>query len=56
MRGHLLFLFRRGILRRVDRLTENLLDRRNGSLTPMDPPTRRDQMGQLEREVHLFDR
>ena len=50
------FLFRRGILRRVDRLTDTLRDRRNGSPTPMDPPTKRDQMGQLEREVHLLDR
>ncbi|MFC5061832.1 CHASE3 domain-containing protein [Actinomycetospora atypica] len=50
------FLFRRGILRRVDRLTENLRDRRNGSPTPMEAPTKRDQMGQLEREVHLLDR
>lgn len=50
------FLFRRGILRRVDRLTENLRGRREGSPAPMDPPTKRDQMGQLEREVHLLDR
>lgn len=50
------FLFRRGILRRVDRLTDCLRGRRTGTPAPMDPPTKRDQMGQLEREVHLLER
>ncbi|MCD2190571.1 CHASE3 domain-containing protein [Actinomycetospora soli] len=46
------FLFRRGILRRVDRLTTCLRDRREGTPSALVAPTKRDQMGQLEREVH----
>ncbi|MDL5159743.1 CHASE3 domain-containing protein [Actinomycetospora termitidis] len=50
------FLFRRGILRRVDRLTTCLRDRRAGAPSALPEPTKRDQMGDLEREVHLLDR
>lgn len=46
------FLFRRGILHRVDRLTTCLRGRREGTPSELAPPTKRDQMGQLEREVH----
>lgn len=46
------FLFRRGILRRVDRLTTCLRGRREGTPAELPAPTKRDQMGQLEREVH----
>ena len=50
------FLFRKGTLRRVDRLTEALRDRRRGRPPSLPPPTKRDQMGELEHEVHLLDR
>jgi CHASE3 domain sensor protein len=50
------FLFRKGTLRRVDRLTEALRDRRHGRPPSLPPPTKRDQMGELEHEVHLLDR
>ncbi|WP_433802205.1 CHASE3 domain-containing protein [Actinomycetospora sp. CA-084318] len=46
------FLFRRGILRRVERLTTCLRGRREGTPAELPEPTKRDQMGQLEREVH----
>ncbi|WP_157647507.1 CHASE3 domain-containing protein [Actinomycetospora chiangmaiensis] len=42
------FLFRRGIPRRVDRLTTCLRGRREGSPSELPEPTKRDQMGQLE--------
>ena len=50
------FLFRRGVLRRVDRLTDTLRGRRHGLGSALPPPTKSDQMGELEREVHLLDR
>jgi CHASE3 domain sensor protein len=46
------FLFRRGILRRVERLTTCLRGKREGTPAEFPEPTKRDQMGQLEREVH----
>ncbi|GAA4856777.1 hypothetical protein GCM10023201_59080 [Actinomycetospora corticicola] len=46
------FLFRRGILRRVERLTTCLRGKREGTPAELPEPTKRDQMGQLEREVH----
>jgi CHASE3 domain sensor protein len=48
------YLFRRGVLRRVERLTGNLRGLRLGAPLPCPPPTKADQMGELEREVHLL--
>lgn len=50
------YLFRNGILRRVDRLTETVRSIRNGGPSPSPPPAKKDKMGELEREVHLLDR
>lgn len=49
------YLFRNGTLRRVERLTTNLRDRRLGSPSALPPPTKKDQLGQLEREVNFLD-
>jgi CHASE3 domain sensor protein len=48
------YLFRRGIVRRVERLTDNLRALRAGSPATFPAPTKADQMGELEREVHLL--
>ncbi|RZT89009.1 CHASE3 domain sensor protein [Pseudonocardia sediminis] len=49
------YLFRNGIVRRVDRLADTVRIIRNGGPVPSPPPVKRDRMGELEREVHLLD-
>jgi CHASE3 domain sensor protein len=49
------FLFRKGILRRVDQLTENVRDLRGGRPPSFPPTGKKDAMGELEREICLIE-
>jgi CHASE3 domain sensor protein len=49
------FLFRKGILRRVEQLTENVRDLRGGRPPSFPPTGKNDAMGELEREIRLID-
>lgn len=48
------FLFRRGVLRRVEQLTENVRSRRQGCPPPHPPSGKNDALGELEREIRLI--
>ena len=50
------FLFRKGILSRVDRLTEYMRSLRRGGTSPLLGARKKDKMGELEREVSLVGR
>ncbi len=49
------FLFRKGILRRVEQLTENVRDLREGRPPSFPPTGKKDAMGELEREIGLIE-
>jgi CHASE3 domain sensor protein len=48
------YLFRTGTLRRVEELTDNVRNIRNGDPTPPPPPEKLDKLGELEQEIHLL--
>ena len=48
------YLFRNGILRRVERLTDDVRGLRSGQPTSSPAPRKKDTLGELEREVHLL--
>jgi CHASE3 domain sensor protein len=49
------YLFRTGILRRVEQLTENVRNLRRGCPSPFPPTGKNDALGELEREIRLID-
>jgi hypothetical protein len=48
------YLFRKGTLLRVDRLTEYVRSLRNGGARPSPPAGKNDKLGELEREITLI--
>ena len=48
------YLFRRGVLRRVEQLTEDVRALRRGCPPPHPAVERNDALGELEREVRLL--
>lgn len=48
------YLFRTGILRRVERLRDNVRNLRRGQALPFPPTDKLDPLGDLEREIHLY--
>jgi CHASE3 domain sensor protein len=50
------YLFRTGTLRRVEELTDNVRNLRNGDPPPPPPPEKRDKLGELEQEIYLLGR
>lgn len=49
-------LFNTGVLRRIDRLTENIRSIGRGAALPFTPSGKQDALGSLEHEVALLDR
>jgi hypothetical protein len=48
------FLFRRGVLRRVEQLTENVRGLRHGCPPPQPVIEKNDALGELEREIRMI--